>query len=1087
MKRKTWVILVAAILAVALTVPALVWILEDPGSQTPGGQPLVLQLNEPRAMASFGKSAIHGVETAEPADLVTAGTSDVKTVSVLVGDNDSDYTVRTLKGYGSEMRFSITGVTPNTAAMIDIEEIHLRGDVSLAYTVYVNDVEVYGRQYAPNADGPNHAYFDISAEVVGDSDTLQIRLVNKSDTEVRFHRVWAISDAENLAQEQGIAQKMDVVLMLNEVPGNLNYQYLTDLVESYRCQGMYNIGLCWEIQYLQWGKVRTEEYLNNVITASLQTGATLYLGINSWWSGTPSGMDGLGGMWQDAQYQQVTYDHSNKAGRGQWTLTTPNVWGNTPWLSMNNDHYNQVRVERIKETVEYLQLRSAELALAGKELPAIHLYTENEPIYWPISWTEYPFNEYPQGVGDFSAYVIADAAADGILLDPTDGLDEDETLWMYRNLNTYISEVGAAMAQGAGYNYITVKDGVVTYPDEQMVNDSFTHAPIQAFYPNWDSERRAWENHVLDFIHFGGEWNSYQNDGDSRALDYLLAYGSYANINAERGGFPGGGNGSKNFQVLSQCYAYGVEGVVIYNVLKDSDQQNVINESLVGDRLMTNRTFDMAAIISSDFSKKSAFSLNNTLIKISNMRLDGDAVVPNGENGGALLYKITGAEKYSNGLRLITAGSFGNDAGKMEILVGASAEDLQSVGVYENVNNGVLIDPALYAGASEVYIQVRICGDGLTVGQMASLALNKLEVHYGDSYNGCTDGTVFTYDQNRTRCQIIAARADVERLLNSYLTQIGGIVTTESQKTDFETAYNLYAQGRYGEAFTAVSHALSRLLPADFMVSGYGRLGDYPVSIAVDGNAKVHVTLKEVSDAGVRFSLSASSDADVEVSYLTDGGTWSLVQQENGDWCITRGDIPAADGKVTFALELKERKARTLPQEFEARNVKAGSGTLEVLSQDPRVTDYCYSTLVPVSAEIRVWRAMDGTPKENMDPVDISQLEPGDHLQVKLNERGAAVEIYAWYGVITGTVVSVEEISLEGEMSNAFVTVRAEDGTTKRLEIGYDCALEFTGATGSSGKLALVESVGLQEGQKVTVYYSPYTVNARTRALRITD
>lgn len=85
---------------------------------------------------------------------------------------------------------------------------------------------------------------------------------------------------------------------------------------------------------MQWGKTTTELYLNNVITASLATGAPLYLGINSWWSGTPSGMDGEGGLWQDVQYQQITYDAKDTAGTGHWKLTTPNEFGNNPWLTI---------------------------------------------------------------------------------------------------------------------------------------------------------------------------------------------------------------------------------------------------------------------------------------------------------------------------------------------------------------------------------------------------------------------------------------------------------------------------------------------------------------------------------------------------------------------------------------------------------------------------------------------------------------------------------------------------------------------------------------------------------------------------------
>ena len=1079
MKRWLSILLVMGVL---LSLVAGCVQVEDPN---PDEGEIVLNLQTPNAMVSFGRSAVDGVDLSEPADLQTIGTSETKNVSVLVGDNDGSYTVRTLKGYDSEMTFTITGVTPGKAAMLDIEEIHQRTDSTVCYSVYINGVEVFGRTYEPMADGPNHAFFDISAQVVGDSGNLTVRIVNKGESEVRFHRVWAISDPDTKAAEQGISKKMDVVLMINEQPNNLNLEYLKSLVESYKCAGMYNIGLCWEIQYLQWGKKNTEAWLNNVLMASAQTGAVLYLGINSWWAGTPGGMDGLGGAWQDPTYHQITYDHKNTDGRGQWQLSSPNEWSNTPWLSMNNDHYNSVRVQRIRETVEFIQLRTAEMALAGQELPAVHLYTENEPYYWPINWTKYDFNNYPTGVGDFSVYVIEDAAKDGITLDPTDGLSKEEAYWLYRNLHTYISEVGNAMADGLGYNYITIKDGQISYPTDQMVSNSYSHTPIHYIYPNWDENQRAWENHVLDSIHFGGEWSIYQDQDNVRALDYLIAYGSFSNINAERAGFPGG-FGSTDFRVLSQCYAYGLEGVVIYNVLKDSDQQNVIDESTVENTLMEVRTYGADAIYESDFSLRTAFTQNKTLVQISGLRWDGAAVIPNAEGGGSLTYRLADAANYETGLQVDVTGNFAVDGARLEVLVGGSMETLRSVGVFDSATRSVTIDPALYAGNEEVYICVRIYGEGAASTQLAAMSLERVAICRPSIQSGCTDGSVYTYAENRVRCQIIAARADVERMLNRYIEKAGGKLTTQTQKEHFEKAYNLYAQGNYGEAFTAISQAISQLLPATFTVSGYGQLGEYPVEITVDGKAKVTVTLKEVSDSRVLLTMSASSDADVTVALLTDSGKWSLTQTAEGDWLLAEGDTAPENGKVSFGVKLEERQAKVYPQEFEARLMHASPSTISVVSQDVSVTDYCYSTDFAVGVDAVIRRGADGTAVEDLQECDVSQLQKGDYVQVKLNDRGRVVEINAWYGQITGKVIKVEQIDLQ-KMTNAAVTIQAADGTVKRLEIGYETLLNYAGATGEMGKLALVDSLGLWEGQTITATYCPYTVNGRTRAIELRD
>ncbi len=1051
------------------------------GETTEGTMHLTAQ--NAAAWVDLAGSSINDHGQNEPKDLSFEGNSEIKQLSVLVGDHDTSYRIRSLRGYLSSLSFTIDGVQPGADALLDIEELHLRDDPSIAYTVFVNGTEVYGRVYAPSADGFNHAFFDIPAKVCGSSGSLAIHIVNKTDGEVRFRRVWAISKPSEFIREQGLDKKMNVVLMLNQTPTNLNYEYLKQLVSSYQCSSMYSIGLCWEIQYLAWGKEKTEEYLDNVITASLYTKAPLYLGINSWWAGTAAGMDGLGGMWQDVPYQQIAYDPLNNNGRGTWQLTTPNEWSNTAWLSMNNGHYNEVRLHRIRETVSYIQQRSAQIASAGQELPPIHLYTENEPIYWPIYWTQY--ENYPRGIGDFSAYVIADAASDGVTLDPTNGLSQEETYWLYRNLHSYISSVGAAMAEGLGYDQITISNGKVTYPTRQTITNSFTHSPIQAFYPNWEENRKSWENHVLDSIHFGGEWSTYLDDNLSRGLDYLLAYGSFANINAERAGFPGG-NASRDFRVLSQCYAYGLEGVVIYNVLADSDQNNVIRESRVSKTLMPDRRFAETPLFESDFSEKAAYSLNNTLTAIDSLRLEGSAVVPTDKNGGSLLYRLKKASRYSDGLRVCIDATLPN-SGRIEILAGSSPESLRSVQVLGGDKISCTVDPAFYEGGKEIYVKVRLYNTGLKGAHKAGLALSRIGFYRPAVSNGMADGRQYTYEENRARALLIAARADAEGLMEKYL-QAAGDLDSARQNAFFDAAYRLYDECRYGEAYEYASRALSTLLPLRFTVSGYGGLTEYPLSLSVDGRAKVTVTLKEASDTRLLFGLDTSADATVRLQLKNDGGRWLLTQTEDGLWLAAKAEGDSVkDETSVFDVELKAKPSLEHPREFEARLIRATDTSIAILSQDPSVTDYSNGAEWKLASDVKIFRGADGCEREALAPCTQLQLQPGDYICGLRNASGEVERIYAWYGQMRGKVVSVEEISLKGEMANAFVTVRASDGTEKRFEIGYDCVLDFSGATGALGKLALVEKVGLREGQSVTVSYCPYEVNGRVRTLRISD
>ena len=890
-------------------------------------------LKPEQSTAYFGTSNIEGVTVCEPSNLVVSGKSQSVNATVDVGDFNTVYTCRTLETENSFISFTLDGIEPNQPVFLDIEELHQRADGRIAYTVYVNGSEVYYRTYLPNSDGINHCFFDIPASVVGSSGKLAVTIKSKTDETVRFYRVTAQSNPDEIAGNQEYDSRMDVVLMLNETPSDLDYSYLKQLVSSYACTDMYNIGLCWEIQYMTWDKKTTEKYIDNVMNASLATGSPLYLGINSWWSGTTySGMDGLGGMWTDVNYQQIVYDTQNKT----YKLTTPNIWGNTAWRTMNSLVYNTARKARLKQTVEYIQKRTAEIEANGKALPTVHIFTENEPIYWPINWTYYDYDSYPDGVGDFSPLVVADAADDGVTLNPTDGLDQSEKMWLYKNLNTYISDVGSAMAEAASTDYITVKNGKISYPKEQLVDNAYSHSVLQAIYPNWDINQRAYENHLLKSIHFGGEWSlqlSDQNDsfsfisGDTRALDYIASYGTYANINAERAGMYG-----SDMSVLKQSYTYGLDGVVIYNVYADSDSGNVKAQS------------------------------------------------------------------------------------------GKTSE---------------------------------------------SVAVKNYKASSGETDSGRTDGVLYNRNQYRSRYRSIMKRADAENMFARYLEKGGGI-----SDDAYLTAYSRYANHLYNDAYEILSKSISYILPAEFCVSGYGTLGKYPISVVSDGET----VIKLLTAGAEEITFTVSGDAC----------TVTCLQNKNGFEISVIG----TDTYRISACESGEKSFRIipggtkLPTSFKARVESVSGDSLTVCSQDTALTGYASTVTVPFASTAKVYRGTDGTAKNKLPSSTISSLQYGDYIYVSLDSEQQISSVYAWYGRITGTVTSVEQMSLVGTVSNPYVTVSA-GGKSYRFEIGGECQLNFSGATGSTVALSTVGNIGLQVGDTVSVTYSPYIVNGRRRALSI--
>ncbi len=1056
----------------------------DRGDGVKEGLPLEL------SMAQFGSSNIAGVVSAEPADLAVIGDSQVKTVTASVGGVTTDYTCRTLSGVGSEMSFTLEGITPGAPLTVEIEEIHQRADGYFSYTVYVNGTSFYRRAYDPISDGSNHFFFDVPSETVGEGNSVNVRIVSEGEQEIRFFRVWAISDLKTLASEQGIDKKMDLILMLNEVPSDLDYNYLADLVEAYRGTGMYEIGLCWEIQYMKWGKARTEEYLDGIIKASVLTGAPLYLGINSWWSGTPYGPDGLGGYWQDVKYHQITYDPRSVGD--EWQLTTPNGWGNNPWLSMNDADFNSARHLRIAETMAFLQKRTAEHALSGEGLPDIHVFTENEPIYWPINWYYYDIDRYPDGIGDFSPTVIAAAEADGIILDPTDGLSDAEAEWMFNNLHRYIYDVGEAMAEGAGYNYVTVKNGEIYYPEDQMVSNAYTHSPLQAIYPTWDGEKRAWENHVLPSIHFGGEWAHYLGEeedldikSDARVLDYLIAYGSYANVNAERSGIQG-----NDFRFLSQAYAYGLEGVVFYNVLADSDHEIVKQyaKSHPSDGIITVKRYGSDLEETVYFSDlNDPFLLNNldeTFIGAENLRYDGFGFTPRSAEGGSVCYRLTDKTVFERGITVELNGREEKASACAEIFVGSSPETLEMFVKCRSLSCGVFIPPSVLGEGEEVYLKILIYTDAERHSEAnGRVTLSNVNVIAGSSVCGRTDGVNYTRSEFRIRNLTVAARADVERMLGDYL-ENGGLTADAA----YVETYELYAAHRYGDALKRISAALSEQLPARFMVSGFGKLGNYPLQVEIEGDTPVSITLLALSDSETRFTLSADAALSLKLTLTDAEGVYSLRQNVDGSYSVTPSQegTAAQNGQVSFDIAIDATLSVEYPKEFDARLVRVDQDGIHYSSQDPAAGGYADWVTLPLAPNAVVRRGSDGIPREELQEVEPSALCNGDYIKVTLDSQQRVSSVDAWYGVGRGTVVKIEPASVVGTLSNPKLTVLHE-GREYTFEITFDCQLLYSSRPADRFHLTPIGDLGLTVGQTVTIYYCPYIFNGRIRAIGITD
>ena len=480
------------------------------------------------------------------------------TVTTTAGGISENYQVLVL-GAGQSISFTVPqelGTATNLT--LELREIHKHGDGDVNFTVALNGETLAESVATPVSEGPIHTWVDINKYKLTEDDTITI--TNNGEQDVRLESVWLYENIDSLMVEEDVYEPMEFVLFTLPI-SYTDYESDLALVQEYKQNysgyNKYTVGMAFDIYYMQWETKVLFERLDWLIRLAADTDTPLYLDLNSWWSGTAwSGMDGKGGFWGDLNYQQVIYDPDNVNGQGVWQLSTPNMWGNTPWLSMNEAWYNTVRNDRLEMVSDFIAMKQAEYAAKGEEVD-VNIFMENEPTYW--AYKHYNPST-TTGRADLSYTVIQDALRQGFNLDPTDGLSDGELLWLLNNHTTYIEAEGNAVASGLGNNSILIVDDQVTYPTSQNSEKVYSHVQTNKHiiggvtYPQW-------ETHLVDSLRMGLEYASV-SEMSALELEYVVARGSFADVNIERSAI-------NNFKVINQLYKYGADHAILFNIHAD--------------------------------------------------------------------------------------------------------------------------------------------------------------------------------------------------------------------------------------------------------------------------------------------------------------------------------------------------------------------------------------------------------------------------------------------------------------------------------------------------------------------------------------
>lgn len=435
---------------------------------------------------------------------------------------------------------------PNHPYYLEVREAYGEGETlrEVGYEVQVNGRVAFRRSHRCDGAGPISYAFPVQPSGAGQA---TVRFVDTSGQGLAIARVRVIVDPVGQAQRRGLLKPMVVAPRLEIAPP------YTQPGPS-EALGGWVAAMAPARPFLQPGLLAIVGYATpdaEAVRARVFAYAALaarhrvpwVLQLSSWWADTPLRVpDGLGGTFGDIRYQQIAYsrfdtyhdpglkEYLDAVAPGTYSvhygLTIPNLWSNTPWLTMNDARLNAFKVACLRRAIDAVNavLRTP----AGDLLQAI--VTDDEPIYWTriVDWREEGYARVNGGVArtdlllDFNPCVIRDAAADGVRLDPRDGLSDAERQWLHENNARYVALICR-----------TIHEALQPRPPGRSGPDLreriFNYLLAQPLYPLEDYGHPGFEIGVVPHAAVGLE------AGDERYFERARDLGPLANSDFECG------------------------------------------------------------------------------------------------------------------------------------------------------------------------------------------------------------------------------------------------------------------------------------------------------------------------------------------------------------------------------------------------------------------------------------------------------------------------------------------------------------------------------------------------------------------------
>lgn len=956
---------------------------------------------------------------------VTARKEEVQTQ---LGMLECHYTALVFHEEGEVLSWRVQLTGNDKALTLELEEFHCENKGAFAYRILVNGQDVMLRTYEPLVKAKCNFFVEIPPELITQSE-ITITLEYCGGCAVGVLRGWLYRNIDENAGAYGLDEPMQV----NEFVGE-HSDWVEEIPQKYSKHKSCFLGATYHIPYLSMTTHGMKAMIDRDLEAAEKSNLPVHWMLSHWWAGTAYSPDGKGGYFGDLQYGQLCYDQMT----GIEHPTTPNMWGNTLWPTMNHPYAEHIYNTKIFNATEYINRRMSNSVCRKLSEPSFIM--EWGSGYW--------FFNNRDG-GDFHDNVVSAAAKDGVTLSPQNGIGEAEKEWLFQDNARYHDEQIKYYRRALKHTPIEIRKDRNCLPDCQYANNIYTHTVQAVLYPSLDDRNPAWLSGMGRQMWASSEMYAFT---DRRHYEY-----GYSNTRL----------GCANLEItmlskemlnryMTEAYAYGMDYVTMFNPDRVGEDAALCALDTAADQPAEPARLYRRVLLDVDVLRDYRVGLEKELsLCLHRLSISPDGYLFGKENDAYVQIKLTLQDDAAVWIECEALTQDSNDLRMEYSFEGGAFQKADFVSASAPLDwfnkNSLLTYRIANASAGQIEIRLCPCNNAVTIKTI------KISSDWKQQVPALAP---LTARQERIRHRLVQKRLSAERLLAEYQGSDGKAEVVQK-------AQNMLGKAKYQEAIRYLSGKISLLLPISYSVIGGGKLESTSFSVELP-TEKAHcfITLEEIT-----------GDRQHKFSVLAETETWLKWKACDGRWRIKQDNsklsfLPDENGEKEWDIVVRPQRKK-LPRELDGicKGIRDQSLLVEV---HPFEYGECADFIVVPIAEGCIFRRR----RAGMAEWEQRLSEVGDAVHIAINEAGKIISCESEYAVCAGELLRYYPPSFHGEQHNGLIEMK----NGQLFEISYNrnyTRLEKERTKKMSLELTLEEiAEWFHEGDSLEISYAPYTYGA---------